>query len=60
VDPCILTVERLTKFFGNLMAVCNLSFELGREEILGVIGPNGAGKANLNLNLPFLNGFRPA
>ena len=34
----------LTKSFGGLMAVNNVSFRLDCGEILGVIGPNGAGK----------------
>jgi branched-chain amino acid transport system ATP-binding protein len=34
----------LTKRFGGLLAVNNVSFSLNRGEILGVIGPNGAGK----------------
>jgi len=34
----------LTKRFGGLLAVNNVSFSLDRGEILGVIGPNGAGK----------------
>lgn len=35
----------LTKRFGGLVAVNNVSFDLSRGEILGVIGPNGAGKS---------------
>jgi branched-chain amino acid transport system ATP-binding protein len=41
----ILQVEDLTKRFGGLTAVDELSFEVATEEILGFIGPNGAGKS---------------
>lgn len=43
----ILQVENLTKKFGGLVAVKNVSFQVGREEIVGLIGPNGAGKTTL-------------
>jgi ABC-2 type transport system ATP-binding protein len=40
----IVTVEGLTKVFGNLRAVDGVSFEVNRGEIFGFLGPNGAGK----------------
>ncbi len=43
----ILQVEHVTKRFGGLIAVNNVSFELHEGEILGLIGPNGAGKTTL-------------
>jgi branched-chain amino acid transport system permease protein len=50
----IMSVQGISKTFGGLKAVQNVSFEVKRGEILGIIGPNGAGKTTL-FNL--LNGF---
>jgi branched-chain amino acid transport system ATP-binding protein len=40
----LLSVDKLTRNFGGLRAVADLSFALQKGEILGLIGPNGAGK----------------
>ena len=42
-----LKVENVTKSFGGLMVIQDLSFFLEEGEILGVIGPNGSGKTTL-------------
>jgi branched-chain amino acid transport system ATP-binding protein len=43
----LLKVEHLTKRYGGLVAVNDVSFTLKEREILSVIGPNGAGKSTL-------------
>jgi branched-chain amino acid transport system permease protein len=50
----LLSVRGLSKSFGGLKAVQDVSFDVHRGTILGIIGPNGAGKTTL-FNL--LNGF---
>jgi len=40
----MITIENLTKYYGDSCAVDNITFEIKRGEILGLLGPNGAGK----------------
>lgn len=53
----LLVCERVTKQFGSLAAVKELSFTARRGEILGIGGPNGAGKTTL---FDVLSGLNPA
>jgi ABC-type branched-subunit amino acid transport system ATPase component len=50
----LLTCEALTKRFGGLLAVGEVSFSVDKDQILALIGPNGAGKSTI-LNL--ISGF---
>ena len=52
----VLQVEGLTKRFGGITAVNDVSFDLKPQEILGLIGPNGAGKTTI---FDMLSGLLP-
>jgi len=47
VTPPFFEVENLTKRFGGLTAVNRVSFQIRRDEVVGLIGPNGSGKTTL-------------
>jgi branched-chain amino acid transport system ATP-binding protein len=47
IAPTLLSVEGLSKSYGGVHAVRNVSFALQAGEILALIGPNGAGKEHL-------------
>jgi len=52
----MIEVENLTKYYGPLPAVHEISFRARRGEILGFLGPNGAGKTT---TMRILTGFMP-
>ena len=53
----MIRVSHLTRRFGSLVAVDDVSFELAKGEIVGFLGPNGAGKTT---TMRILTGFLPA
>jgi len=52
-----ITVENLTKFYGEQAAVNQISFEVKKGEIVGFLGPNGAGKST---TMKIITGFVPS
>ncbi len=53
----MIEVENLTKWYGPVLAVNNISFEVDKGSIVGFLGPNGAGKST---TLKILTCFLPA
>src|SRR6266404_3765537 len=56
-DVAMIEVSDLTKRYAGHTAVSDLSFKVGRGEIVGLLGPNGAGKST---TMRILSGFLPA
>lgn len=52
-----LSIDRVSKFFGGLKALDNVTFSVNAGELVGLIGPNGSGKTTL---LNILSGYLSA
>jgi ABC-2 type transport system ATP-binding protein len=53
----VIKVENLTKKYAGFTAINNITFEVGKGEIVGFLGPNGAGKST---TMRILSSFMPA
>lgn len=52
----MLSVENLFKFYGDFLALEDVSFHVGKGEVVGLLGPNGAGKST---SMKTIVGFLP-
>lgn len=53
----MIEVQHLTKRYGDLTAISNVSFQVASGQILGFLGPNGSGKTT---TMRIITGFMPA
>src|SRR3982751_6931 len=53
----MISVQNLSKYFGPVMAIDRVSFEVDRGEVVGFLGPNGAGKST---TMRILTSYMPA
>ena len=56
-EPNSVVVRRLTKVYGGGKAIDNVSFRIGKGEVVGFLGPNGAGKST---TMRIISGLMPA
>ncbi len=56
-EPNSVVVRRLTKVYGGVKAIDNVSFRIGKGEVVGFLGPNGAGKST---TMRIISGLMPA
>ena len=52
----MIEIEHVSKYYGDFPAVTDISFSVGKGEILGFLGPNGAGKST---TMKMITGFLP-
>ncbi|MEK7777185.1 MAG: ATP-binding cassette domain-containing protein, partial [Chloroflexota bacterium] len=52
----MIEVNQLTKYYGDFLAISNVSFTAAKGEVLGFLGPNAAGKTT---TMRILTGFMP-
>jgi ABC-2 type transport system ATP-binding protein len=53
----VIQVSQLTKYYGDYAAIRDVTFEVGRQQVVGFLGPNGAGKST---TMRILAGFLTA
>jgi gliding motility-associated transport system ATP-binding protein len=53
----MIEAKKLTKYYGQIAAIEDVTFQIGKGEIVGFLGPNGAGKTT---TMRILTGFSPA
>ena len=58
IDQPLVTVANLTKHYHHKIALRDVSFTIGRGEVLGLVGESGSGKSTLGLALAGLTGYQ--